>query len=73
MCYKEKFKVELEKMLESCVIEPVEESKWISPIVVQDKKASGEVIICVDLGKLNDSCLHDPFMTPFTYAVLENV
>jgi hypothetical protein len=27
----------------------------------------------VDLKKLNDACLHDPFLTPFTYEVLENV
>ena len=60
-------------MLEASVIEPIEESEWISLIVVQDKKTSGEVIICVDLRKLNDACLHDPFLTPFTNDVLENV
>jgi hypothetical protein len=27
----------------------------------------------VDLRKLNDACLHDPFPTPFTDEVLENV
>jgi hypothetical protein len=27
----------------------------------------------VDLRKLNDAYLHDPFPTPFTYEVLENV
>jgi hypothetical protein len=27
----------------------------------------------MDLRKLNDTCLHDPFPTPFTYEVLENV
>ena len=55
------------------MIEPVEESEWISPILVQDKKTSGEVRICVDLRKLNDACLHDAFFTPFTDEVLENV
>ena len=30
-----------------------------------------EVWICVDLRKLNDACLHDPFSTPFTDEVLE--
>ena len=60
-------------MLEACVIEPVEESEWISPIVVQDKKTSREVKICVDIIKLNDAYFHDPFFTPFTYQVLENV
>ena len=71
--YKEKVKVELDQMLEAGVIELVEESKWIHPIVVQDKKTSGEVRICVDLEKLNGVSLHDPFSTPFTEEVLENV
>ena len=59
-------------MLNVGIIEPVEESKWISPMVVQDKKKS-EVHICVDLRKLNDACMHDPFLTPFTEEVLEGV
>jgi hypothetical protein len=33
----------------------------------------GGIMICVYLRKLNDACLHDPFPTPFTYEVLENV
>lgn len=36
--YKEKVKLELKRMLEAGIIEPVEEFKWISPMVVQDKK-----------------------------------
>ena len=32
---------------------------------MQDKKNSSEVKICVDLRKLNDAYLHDPFLTPF--------
>ena len=60
-------------MLDAGIIEPVEESKWISPIVVQDNKITGEVRICVDLRKLNNACLHDPFPTPFIDEVLESV
>ena len=41
-------------------------------MVVQDKK-TGEFHICVDLKKMNDVCLHDPFLTPFTDEVLEGV
>jgi hypothetical protein len=41
-------------------------------MVVHDKK-SEEIRICVDLRKLNDACLHDPFPTPFTDEVLDNV
>ena len=33
--YKEKVKVKLHMMLEARIIEPVEESEWISPMVVQ--------------------------------------
>ena len=71
--YKEKVKYELDCMLDARIIEPVEESEWISPIVIQDKKTIGEVWIYVDLRKLNDAFLHDPFPTPFTDEVLENV
>jgi len=41
-------------------------------MVVQDKKTWG-IRICVDLRKLNDALLHDPFLTPFTDELLENV
>jgi hypothetical protein len=70
--YKEKVKIELDKMLEAGIIEPIEESEWISPMVVQDKK-TGEIDICADIRKLNDACLHDPFLTPFTDEVLDNM
>ena len=32
--YKEKVKVELDRMLDAGIIEPLEESEWISPMVV---------------------------------------
>jgi hypothetical protein len=59
-------------MLEAGIIEPIEESECIIPMVVQEKK-TGEIIIYVYLRKLNDACLHDPFPTPFTDEVLDNV
>ena len=58
-------------MLGDGIIELVEESEWISPMVVQEKKQ--KIRICVDLIKLNDAFLHEPFTTPFTDEVLENV
>jgi hypothetical protein len=70
--YKQKVKEEFDRMLEARIIEPIEEYEWISPMVVQEKKKGG-IRICVYLRKLNDSFLHDPFPTPFTYEVLENV
>ena len=55
------------------IIEPVEESEWVSPMVVQDNKTKGEIRICVDLRKLNDASVHDPSPTPFTDEVLDIV
>ena len=40
---------------------------------MQDKKTKGEIKICVDMHKLNDSCVHDPFPTPFSDEILDNV
>eukprot|EP00253_Pinus_taeda_P017276 PITA_17276 len=60
-------------MLEAGIIEPMEESDWVNLMVVQDKKQKGEIRICVDLQKLNDACVHDPFPTSFTDEVLDNV
>jgi hypothetical protein len=42
-------------------------------MVVHDKKQGREIRICIDLRKLNYTCLHDPFPTPFMDEVLENV
>jgi hypothetical protein len=59
-------------MIEADIIEPMEELEWISLMVVQEEKQGG-IRICVDLRKLNDACLHDPFPTPFMDEVLDNV
>ena len=60
-------------MIIAGIIELVEESEWVSPMVVQDKKTKGEIRIYVHLRKLNDASVHDPFPTPFTDEVLDNV
>ena len=60
-------------MVGACIIEPVEQYDWVSPMVIQEKKTKGEIRICVDLRKLNDSCVHDPFPTPFSDEILDNV
>ena len=42
-------------------------------MVVQEKNTKGEIRLCVDLRKLNDACVHDPFPNPFSDEILENV
>ena len=39
-------------MITTGIIEVIEESEWVSPMVVQDKKAKGEIRIYVNLRKL---------------------
>ena len=70
--YKEHLKVELEKMLDTSIIKTFEESKWISLMVVQDKKTS-EIRVYFDLRKLNDASIHDLFPTSFIDEALERV
>jgi hypothetical protein len=70
--YKEKVKDEIDKMLDARIIELAEDSKWIMPLVLHDNKTIG-IWICMDIRKLNDACLHDPFLTPLSNEVLENV
>jgi hypothetical protein len=41
-------------------------------MVIQENK-EGVIRICVELRNINDAFLHDPFATPFTDEVLENV
>ena len=41
-------------------------------MVIKDNKV-GEFYLCVDLQKLNDAFLHDPFPTPLKDEVLKSV
>jgi hypothetical protein len=72
LVYKKKVKARIDQMLEAGIVEPLEEFEWISPMVFKENKQGG-IRIFVDLRKLNYACLHDPFPTPFTDEVLENV
>ena len=60
-------------MLVVGIIELVEESEWVSPMVVKEKKQKDEIRVCVDHRKLNDASVHEPFLTSFTDGVLHNV
>ncbi|KAH9306993.1 hypothetical protein KI387_011397, partial [Taxus chinensis] len=65
-------KEELDKMIASGIIKAVNESEWISPMVIIIKK-DGWIRICVDYRELNDVSIIDPFPTPFTKEILEGV
>ncbi|KAH9321804.1 hypothetical protein KI387_016443, partial [Taxus chinensis] len=68
----EKVKEEIDKMLKSGIIKPLDESEWVSPMVISIKK-DGKIRICVDYRELNVACVTDPFPMPFTKEILEGV
>jgi hypothetical protein len=45
-------KQEIDKLLATCFIQPIEEATWLSPIVIVLKK-NGKLKICVDIKKIN--------------------
>lgn len=55
--------MELEKLGESCIIEPVEALEWGSPLVVA-RQYNGKVRLCVDLRWLNNNIVVDQFPLP---------
>lgn len=59
-------------MLATKIIVPIEELEWINTMVWKDKKIGG-ICMCINLGNLNDVCVHDPFPIPFIDEILENV
>lgn len=69
--YKEKVRQQLENVCRRYNFS-YEESEWISPMAVKDKKTIG-ICIFVDLSNLNDACVHGPFPTPLIDEILENV
>jgi len=70
---KKKVKKEINKMLEAGIIFSVDEVEWISPMVIQNKKDATEIRVCVDYRNPKNSCVHDPFSTPFSDEVLDIV
>jgi hypothetical protein len=53
-------------------IEFVEETTWLSPIVLVPKK-NGKLKIYIDFRKVNEATKKDPYPLPFTYEVLNIV
>jgi hypothetical protein len=70
---KEKVKKEVDKMLATGLIFPIEEVEWIIPIVIQSKKGIEDIQVCVDYKSLNSTCVHDLFPTSFSDEVLDQV
>ena len=63
MSMRSKLKQHLDKLQSENIIEPIDSSQWVSPIVVALKK-NDELRLCVDLRSLNRNILVDCFPLP---------
>ncbi|MCO5569091.1 hypothetical protein L7F22_022798 [Adiantum nelumboides] len=63
---------EVRKLLNAGFIYPIEDSKWVSPIVVTPKK-NGKWQVCVDYKPLNAATKRDHFPLPFKDEILNEV
>lgn len=63
---------ELQKLVQQDVIEPVDASEWVSPIVVTRKKDGG-IRLCVDLSEPNKAIVVDSFPLPHMKEMFANL
>ena len=63
---------EVKKLTKAHFIYPVEDSEWVSPVVVTPKK-NGKWRICVDYKPLNTATKRDHFPLPFQDEILNKV
>jgi len=70
---KYKVKKEIDRMLATDLIFPVDEVKWISLIVIQNKKGTKDIRVCVYYRSLNSTCMHDHLLTSFSDEALDQV
>jgi hypothetical protein len=70
-------KKEIDRLLEAGLIYPVNNSEWVSPIVVVPKKVGVDgkvkIRVCQDFQKLNSATKKDYFPLPFTDIILDHV
>ncbi len=64
--------MELQKLVKQDVIEPVDVSEWVSPIVVTRKKDGG-IRLCVDLREPNKAVVVDSFPLPHMEEMFANL
>lgn len=67
-----KVKEEIENLITSSIIEAMEESEWVSPMVINIKK-DGRIRIFFYFKDLYAVCVIDLFLTPFIEEILEGV
>ncbi len=61
--YREALEAEIEQLLRDDVIEKIDASEWVSPVVIVGKP-NGRIRLCVDLVKANKAVVPDRFPLP---------
>jgi hypothetical protein len=68
------FQKEIEAILASNIIYPIDKSEWENPMVVKSNKHDTKKIrICVDLWGLNKLIVTNPFPTPYSDDIINEV
>ncbi|MCO5559818.1 hypothetical protein L7F22_013422 [Adiantum nelumboides] len=70
--YREGVYMEIKKLLEAGLIFPVDNTEWVSPIVVVPKK-NKHLRICVDYKQLNKATIKDYYPLPFIDQILDSL
>jgi len=69
----DKVKAKIDELLEGDIIERVEgPTTWASPVVVAPKP-SGEIRLCVDMGRVNEAIIRERLPIPAVDEVLEEL
>ena len=55
------------------LIFPIDESEWISPILIHSKTYTKYIQVCVDCHSLKATCVDDPFPMPLSDEVIDQV
>jgi hypothetical protein len=71
--FKEKVKKEIDRMLAAGLIFLVDEDEWISLIIIKSKKGTHDIRAFVDYSSLKLDYVHNPFPTPFSDEVLNQL
>jgi hypothetical protein len=70
--YAQRVREDLDKLLDTQFIFPIETTQWLLPLVIISKK-NGKLHICVDYQKLNSQTKKDPFPLPFLDSILDTM
>ena len=64
--------MEIKKLLEAGLIFPVDNTEWVSPIIVVPKN-NKQLCICVDYKQLNKATIKDYYPLPFIDQNLDSL